>query len=151
MDEESFKSTVGEGRYEVLGPAVLKDFRLVFNLYSEHRQGGVADIVLEPGTETEGVLYRLHPAALPALDRREGVEEGHYGRMMVTVCHRDRPVRAITYTVIRKELEELTPNTEYLKLIYGGAVQHLSPSYRKRLAKEWAEKFGIDQFQHLEK
>jgi cation transport regulator ChaC len=143
MDEESFKGTVGEGRYQVLGAATLPDHRLAFTMYSEYRQGGVADIVPAPGEEVEGVLYRLDQEALPDLDKREGVDVGHYRRIRVKVRHRESWIEAETYTVVNKSEEEIRPSLAYLRLIHQGAVQQLSESYRLRLVEHWRERFGV--------
>ncbi|MFC7441356.1 gamma-glutamylcyclotransferase family protein [Laceyella putida] len=146
MDEHSFKGTVGAGNYSVLGVASLPDYRLAFTLYSEHRQGGVADIVAAKGERVEGVLYLLHPDALPDLDKREGVDIGHYRRIRVKVWHQGSLVEAETYTVVNKASEEIKPSEAYLKLIYNGAVGQLSPAYRRRLAEQWNKRFGVRSF-----
>ena len=146
MDEKSFQNTVGKENYEVVGAAVLKDYQMVFNAYSAKRNGGVADLVFEPGGEMEGVLYRLKPEALEPLDEREGVGIGKYKRIEVNVCYQDHLISAMTYTVVNKEQAEIKPSIEYLQLIYSGAARHLSDSYRAKLAEEWARKFGIADF-----
>jgi cation transport regulator ChaC len=144
MLEESFCRTVGTGNYEVLGKAVVNGYRLSFTLYSANRKGGVADLVPDPDGQVEGVLYRLSPEALPLLDEREGVGIGRYRRKEVTVIHQGEPVRAMTYEVVNKERTELPPSWEYAGLIARGAERFLSGEYRRRLACEWLEKFGID-------
>ncbi|MBA4492946.1 gamma-glutamylcyclotransferase family protein [Paenactinomyces guangxiensis] len=150
MDIDSFLKTVGEGNCEIAGAATLKNYRLAFNLFSEYRQGGVADIVASPGDYVEGVLYRLKPEALPALDEREGVGTGRYRRMDITVEYNGTEIRTMTYTVVHKEKEELSPGNDYAQLIYNGAVRHLSGTYRKKLVNEWEQKFGLDHFKKLE-
>lgn len=150
MDVDSFSRTVGAGNFEIVGAAVLKDYRLVFNLYSDFRGGGVADIVSHPGEQVEGVLYRLKPEALDPLDQREGVDRGIYRRMTVTVFHQRQPVKTMTYTVVNKEQKDLAPSQEYAQLIYNGAVQQLSDSYRKKLVHDWKQNFGLDFFGRLE-
>lgn len=143
MDENSFKGTVGVGNYKVMGAAKLPDHRLAFTLYSEYRQGGVADIVATQGEEVEGVLYTLHPRALPALDKREGVDVGHYRRISVRIWHQGNWITAETYTVVNKSAVEIKPSRAYLGLIYNGAVSRLSPAYRRRLVEQWSKQFGI--------
>lgn len=146
MDRESFSRTVGKENFEILGAAILPDYRLAFNLYSESRRGGVADIVSSPGERVEGVLYRLKPEALPPLDDREGVYLGRYQRINVNVLWQGRAIPAMTYTVVGKHPEEIPPSIEYARLIYNGARQQLSDEYRKKLVLEWNEKFGLDYF-----
>ena len=87
MDEESFRSTGGEENYEVMGRAILSDYRGWPLHYGAIKwQGGVADVVPSPGDEVEGVLYKLHPSAQAPLDRREGVPLGRYRRLAVEVA-----------------------------------------------------------------
>lgn len=146
MDRESFSMTVGKGNFEILGAAILPDYRMAFNLYSDSRKGGVADVVPSPGDRMEGVLYRLKPEALPPLDEREGVHLGRYQRMNVNVHWQGRAIQAMTYTVVEKHPEEIPPSIDYAQLIYNGALQQLSDAYRKKLVLEWNEKFGLDYF-----
>ena len=54
-----------------LGPARLDGYRLAFTLPDEEWQGGVADVVLSPGDEVWGALYRLRDTDLVALDAYE--------------------------------------------------------------------------------
>lgn len=142
MDEWSFRQTVGENGYQVMGKAVLQDFRLGFTLYSANRQGGVADILWSPGEKVEGKLYRLKPEVLPYLDEREGVDQGKYKRIQVNVCYKGKKVMAMTYTVVNKEKKEVRPHPSYLEEIMRGAGK-LSEEYQEQLRMSWKERFGI--------
>lgn len=141
MDEGSFRSTVGEKNYDVLGKATLPGFRLAFTLWSDKWRGGVADLLPSPKDEVEGVLYKLSPPAWDPLDRREGVPFGHYRRMRVEVVWKGERVPAVTYTVVRKATEEIAPSPSYQCTIFNGANRFLSPGYRERL-RLWMERFG---------
>lgn len=143
MDEESFRSTVGEENYEVMGRAILSDYRLAFTLWSDKWQGGVADVVPSPGDEVEGVLYKLHPSAQAPLDRREGVPLGRYRRLAVEVAWEGERVRAMTYSVVHKAFEEIAPSPSYRRAILNGVDRFLDPSYREKLLRMWQERFGI--------
>ncbi|MBO2532031.1 Cation transport regulator ChaC [Planifilum fulgidum] len=143
MDEESFRSTVGEKNYEVLGRAILPGYRLAFTLWSDKWQGGVADVIPSPRDQVEGVLYKLHPSALAALDRREGVFLGRYRRMEVDVVWKGERIRAMTYSVVRKAPGEIAPSPSYRRAILNGADRFLGPAYREKLLRLWRERFGI--------
>jgi cation transport regulator ChaC len=143
MDERSFAGTVGYGNYQILGRAILSDYRLAFNLYSDYRKGGVADIVPDKGKVVEGILYHLRPEALVPLDEREGVAIGLYRRMNVMVSWEHKRVEAFTYTVVNKELKDLAPSKEYAQLIYNGVKRFLSDHYKEELVQTWKAKFGL--------
>jgi cation transport regulator ChaC len=142
MDELSFKRTVGENGYKLMGRAVLPDFRLAFTLYSPNRMGGVADLLWSPGEKVEGILYQLNPEVLKDLDEREGVSHGRYKRIQVNVCHQGQKKMAMTYTVVKKESKEVCPHPSYLKEIMRGAGR-LSREYQEQLRKACKERFGI--------
>jgi cation transport regulator ChaC len=150
MDEDSFRGTVGEGNYEILGKAVLKDYRLAYTFASHRRKGGAADVLPAPGETVEGVLYRLKPEAWSALDEREGVARGWYERKKVRVEVQGAEVETDTYMVVRKEPRELAPSYEYTRLIHNGAVRFLSPHYRRKLVRRWSEEFGLPEWQEWE-
>jgi cation transport regulator ChaC len=143
MDEESFRSTVGEKNYEVMGKAVLSGYRLAFTMWSSKWQGGVADLLPSPADKVEGVLYKLLPAAWEPLDRREGVPLGHYRRVVVEVVWKGKRVRAVTYTVVDKAAEEMAPSPSYRRAILNGVERFLDPSYREKLLRLWRERFGL--------
>lgn len=122
-----------------LGTAVLKNYRLAFSRYSIYREGGVADIVREPGEYVEGVLYEV--SDFRVLDRREGAPYV-YRRRLVRVYPEGLGERwrwAWTYEIVDKSPVEFQPSREYAKLIWDGA-QVLSREYREKLKQNLLRK-----------
>src|SRR5690606_41298841 len=78
MSRQSFRESVP--RFELVGEAALKGFRLAFTHRSAVRAGGVADVVPEEGSEVRGILYRIAWSDLAELDEREGVDAARYQR-----------------------------------------------------------------------
>ncbi|MCS1350203.1 gamma-glutamylcyclotransferase family protein [Mechercharimyces sp. CAU 1602] len=144
MDEDSFKETMGENNYSIWGAAKLIGYRLAFTRYGERRQGGIADVIVSPGDEVEGVLYWVRPQALARLDEREGVPHGIYQRENIQLWWNNNQVGAMTYTVVNKEEYEQVPHVDYARLILNGAERHLSESYRYRLIQEWKDRLHFD-------
>src|SRR5690606_41296881 len=70
--------------FEVVGPALVRGFRLGFTRYSRARRGGVADLVPDMAGVVEGVLYRVPVEQLAALDEREGAPD-NYRRDFIAV------------------------------------------------------------------
>lgn len=151
MDPDSFSYTVDPRYFEVVGAAVLRDYTLAFTLYSGNRDGGVADVIPSSGDYVEGVLYNLRSEALPPLDEREGVSVGLYEQQTIAVECNNNTIEAMTYMVVQKSPVEIPPSTAYAQLIYNGAVQYLSFSYRKKLVKSWNKKFGMDTYNLFER
>jgi len=130
MNLEDFRRTVPGA--EIVGTAVLKNYRLAFTMYSQSRRGGVADIVRAKGSHVEGVLYELSASEFELLDQREGAPV-FYRRKKVRVERLDGSVAwATTYEVTRKSVDEWQPSREYALIIWEGA-RILSLSYRKML------------------
>lgn len=139
MCRPSFRETVP--RFELIGEAVLREFRLAYTRRSAGRGGGVADLVPDPGGEVRGVLYRIPQVFLRDLDEREGVYTGHYQRMRVAVEALGVPYDdVLTYTVVNKAAREIPPSPEYAGLIVDGARGILADAYvatLEALFEEW--------------
>ena len=118
------KRTLGENTCSyVIGPALLKDYRLGFNRRSQKRNCGVLDVVKAPGSHVEGVLYRLPWRLSDLLDEREEVPKGGYRRETIEVHTAKRCYKEVrTYVVVDKLAEELAPNDWYFNVVLRGAV-----------------------------
>jgi cation transport regulator ChaC len=118
------KRSLGEYTHNyAIGPATLKGYRLGFNRKSVLRNCGVLDIVPEPTSSVEGVLYRLPWRLSDALDEREEVPRGGYRREAVEVRAHGRLYQNVrTYVVVDKLTEELAPNDWYFNVVIRGAV-----------------------------
>jgi cation transport regulator ChaC len=103
----------------VVGPAVLKNYRLGFFRRSRLRNCGVLDIVRQPGSIVQGVLYQLPLRLSPHLDERE---EGYCHETIEVCCNDQQYTHVRTYTVIEKLTEEHAPNDWYFNVVLRGAV-----------------------------
>mgnify|MGYP001393288711 CR=1 FL=1 len=132
MSPEDLARDVEE--FELIGPALVRGYRLGFTRYSRMRRGGVADLVPDENSVVEGVLYRLPAEQLPALDEREGAPE-HYRREHVRVETPDGQVYddVLTYVVVDKAPEEVPPHADYVQTILRGAEAYLSRPYVEQL------------------
>lgn len=138
MCRPSLRETVP--RFELVGAAKLKGYRLAFTYKSVARGGGVADVVPDPASEVWGVLFRIPRQYLTRLDEREGAHLGLYERAWVAVEFQGslfEPV--LTYTVVNKEPRELSPTPEYAGLIYDGARAFAPPHYSAWLLDKFSE------------
>lgn len=118
------KRTLGESTHPfVIGHATLKDYRLGFYRRSAHRNCGVLDVVSEPESIVEGVLYALPWRLSDRLDEREEVPSGGYRRETIEVQLQDQLYTNVrTYVVVDKLDEELAPNDWYFNVVLRGAV-----------------------------
>ena len=118
------KRTVGESTHPfVIGHATLKGYRLGFYRRSAHRNCGVLDVVRDPGSVVEGVLYALPWRLSDRLDEREEVPTGGYRRETVEIQSQHQLYTNVrTYVVVDKLDEELAPNDWYFNVVLRGAV-----------------------------
>lgn len=115
------KRSLGENTHPyILGPATLHGYRLGFYFHFPRRNCGVLDIVKDPHSKVEGVLYRLPLRLSDRLDKRE---EG-YRHEYVAVQQGDRQFTNVrTYTVEEgRSLREYAPNDWYFSVVMRGAV-----------------------------
>lgn len=113
------KRSLGENTHPyVIGSATLRGYQLGFFRKSERRNCGVLDIVRDPTSTVEGVLYCLPQRLSALLDAREV----GYSREMVTIVHRRRAYQNVrTYTVLDKLSTEIAPNDWYFTVVLRGA------------------------------
>ena len=114
-------------------PAVLDNYRMCFPIFSEYWQGGIGDIVYDPGKYVAGALFDLTDAEIKVLDakvdrRLDGDKEiGVYKRIDVTVTPMgkgDPPVRATTYQGVNIEKYHIPPTQFYMDLVIQGAYSN---------------------------
>lgn len=118
------KRSLGEKTHiYALGPATLKGYRLGFYCYSAFRNCGVLDIIEDPNSSVEGVLYQLPERLSYALDEREGVHQNWYRHEQVEISSCGKHYKDVrTYVVVDKLTEELAPNDWYFNVVLRGAV-----------------------------
>lgn len=139
--------------FELIGPALVRGFRLGFTRYSRSRRGGVADLVPDITGVVEGVLYRLPIEQLAALDEREGAPD-NYRRDFIAVRRPDGAMfdGVLTYVVADKTAEEVPPHPDYVATILTGATAYLSPPYvakiRDHVQQLMARKAGKEARRH---
>lgn len=116
----------------LLGPALLRDWRLGFFYRStSFPGGGAADIVGAMGEEVWGVLWRISPEEMLRMDQYEDVPWG-YQRKDIRVRFRGHDPLVTTYTVVHKLPKEMPPVPEYRQTMIRGA-RILPEYYRSRL------------------
>ena len=74
-----------------LGHAILDDHRFLVTT------DGYASVLRMPGEQVHGVLWRLTPRCLAALNAYEGIDSGLYSRVMMPVQADGRRVSALVY------------------------------------------------------
>jgi cation transport regulator ChaC len=130
------KRSLGENTHHyVIGTGVVKNYRLGFYRRSLRRNCGALDIVPDPSSHVEGVLYNLPWRLSVLLDEREEVPHNGYRHEFINVYHGRQIYQNVrTYVVVDKLKEELAPNDWYLNVVIRGAVTcGLSEEYRWKL------------------
>ena len=118
------KRTIEENALPYLvAPATLQGYRLGFYRRSRRRNCGALDVVEDPRSRVEGVLYKLPWRVSDRLDEREEIPTNGYRRETVSVNCRDRVyARVRTYVVVDKLPTELAPNDWYFNVVMRGAI-----------------------------
>ncbi|XP_076868249.1 gamma-glutamylcyclotransferase [Brachyhypopomus gauderio] len=116
--------------------AKLQDYKLAFGNHkgqvSRRWHGGVATIEPRPGAEVWGLVWRMNTPDLENLDRQEGVKQGIYSPMEVSVWATDHDLSCRTY--IMNNCTHALPSPQYLKVMVMGAEQNKVPEvYQEKL------------------
>jgi hypothetical protein len=111
------------------GGAYLPDHRLRFSRRSRISRTGVADVVYSARMRTWGVVFDVPDSGMDELDLKEGVGIGAYERRSVEVAWPTGGDRLTveTYTVLRKEPQEISPSVSYVARMLVAAGEHGLP------------------------
>lgn len=136
MDAPTLRERVGE--IEVVSPARLVGFRLLFSGHDPIWDSGTETLVADPTAETWGILYGLRPAEWERLDARMGATlEGvgaHFHYPVTVETPTGQQVEARTF---RKSVqgEQSLPSREYVDFLVAAAtVSGLPDKYGQRLS-----------------
>lgn len=98
--------------------------------------GGYASVVPLPGSHVEGVLWRLRPRDLAALNVFECLDSGIYRRRMLAVLYHRGRARALVY--LARDRSEGRPNPGYQKIVVAAARDWELPEPYVRALERWA-------------
>ncbi len=109
-------------------PAVLKGFRLVCNIPSRYRRGGIFNVVPDPGAEVHGAIYELHPGdTISTALMKEGESTNYLLTINSVETSKGKIVPAL---VLHAEAanKHLTPTDSYLDVVIRAARRHGLPA-----------------------
>lgn len=124
---------------EVVGRAVLKDYRLVFR--GNRNGNGVASVVPDPGKEVQGLLWKITPRCEQSLDFYEGYPR-LYGKEEIKVQTKTGEVAKVAVYIMNEpyQSQPAIPSEYYLKGILDGCRQNHLPQKDVRRAAEETKK-----------
>ncbi len=114
-----------------VGPAILPDHELVFNVYSDTRGGGALNIQNRIGAYVSGALFIVDEAGWRALDLKEGVSDRIYERRTVRVVLPDSSlISAVTYEVTQESQQGFVePTAAYMDAVKRGLSRFRQSSF----------------------
>ena len=122
-------------------PAVLRGYRLVFDVESRFWGGRVANLALDQDGEVHGVLFDIPPPAKDAVLRKEGVATGLSEEIDVSVEVGDKPLAAKAFVARPEKRGDAGPASGRLLayLVEGAQERGLPESWVEHLRKQAAE------------
>lgn len=122
---------------ERVGLAMLHQHRFVI------MANGYASVMPNAAAHVHGVLWRISPRDLAALDDYEDVAGGLYRKEMLPVTHDDRSVSALVYLGV--ETREGDPRKGYMELVIEAARENgLPDQYFEALARHASAQFNAN-------
>ena len=117
-------------------PALLRGYRLVFDVESRFWGGRVADLVEDKDGVVHGALFEVMPLAKEAIHRKEGVPTGLSEEIDVTVEVEGKPVQAKAFVARpEKRGEPGAPSGRLMQYLLEGAQE-------RGLPQAWVEELG---------
>lgn len=130
LNKEQMKRRVGKWRDST--KAILRDHKLVFDIYSQSWKGGVADVVESPGGFVYGAVYLLTEDQIKELDKYEAVPTLYSKRKVNVEIDDKMQLDALAY-VASNPGKFLKPSKEYLGSVMSGLRQH---GYDEKIIKQ---------------
>ena len=121
------RNNFAQASFRAVETAWLPDYAPSFHYYSPVRGGGALDVTPALGHCTPGVLFELNEVAERALDQKEGVGQGRYGRRaMVAITANGRALPCWTYRVDASFVEPqlVAPTPYYLEIVKNALRRH---------------------------
>jgi len=119
MDPKQMKDRINEDFFS-RKRGVLEGCRLVFNIYSQVRECGVANIVKDGSGMVEGVLYEITENGLKKLDDYEGHPDQYVRKVLKVECE-GKKYRAQVYVANKDKTEDgLKPSKKYMEQLLKG-------------------------------
>jgi hypothetical protein len=115
---------------EALGAATIAGWRFVIT------PDGFGSIAPSAGSVLHGVLWRLTPRDLAAINAYESLDSGLYVRRMLSVRYRKR--RALALVFIARRRGEGWPRPGYMTVVTEAARQWELPESHVRRLQRWA-------------
>ncbi len=104
---------------EFLGRAYIKNYKFVFDGYSETRKGAVGNIVPNENGIVWGCLYEISGEDEIKLDKCEGYNNGIYDKMEIDVITDDElTITVLIYFRVNQDIG--IPSEEYLNTVIEG-------------------------------
>jgi hypothetical protein len=113
-----------------IGTIVLSGWQFVVTL------DGFGSIVPRPGRVVHGVLWRLGPRDLAAINAYESLDSGLYVRRMLPVRHHHRQMLALVYVARRRGEGRSQPG--YMAVVEDAAREWQLPERYVRTLHRWA-------------
>ena len=115
---------------QAIGVTAVRDWRFIIT------RDGFASIVPEPGGIVHGVLWRLGPRDLAAINAYESLDSGLYIRRTLPVRHCGRTMPALTYMSGRRGAGR--PRAGYMKVVEEAARDWDLPARYVESLRRWA-------------
>ncbi|XP_034483750.1 gamma-glutamylcyclotransferase-like [Drosophila innubila] len=125
----------------IMGPALLKDYRVDFATPNKLWMGAGATIVPDPKSQTWGTLWEIDLSNLPDIDNQERVHVGWYRPQTVQVEYNNEKIPARLYVIVdepegnvhdmppNEVPEDRQPSKTYLKVLVKGAIESGIPEH----------------------
>ncbi|MGZ6126464.1 MAG: gamma-glutamylcyclotransferase [Myxococcales bacterium] len=122
-------------------PAVLRGYRLVFDVESRFWGGRVADLAEDKDGVVHGVLFEIPLPAKEAILRKEGVPTGLSEEIDVSVSAEGKTIAAKAFVARPEKRSEPGPASARLLtyLVEGAQERGLPPSWVEQLRSQAAE------------
>jgi gamma-glutamylcyclotransferase len=141
LDADALRAWCGEHGYRVpdltgARRAVLRGWRLTFNVRSRFWGGAVANLTPDPDAEVEGIVLPLPGAAREFVRHKEGVSSGLYREIEIEARSGNETIKAVAYVAAddRVTPSEETPAPKFLEaMIRGASAYGLSASWLEAL------------------
>ena len=115
-------------RFAKSTPAVLKGYRLICDIASKSRRGGIFNVIPDPLSVVHGMIYELHPGDTISITAMKEGDVAEYALSLLPVKTRKGEDIPALVLHAKEDKKQLKPSNTYLDIVIRAARQHGLPS-----------------------
>ena len=128
LDQQHDRRRQPRLRFAKSTPAILKGYRLICDIASTRRRGGIFNVVPDPISVVHGMIYELHPGDTISISALKEGDVAEYALSLLPVKTRKGEDIPALVLHAKEDKKQLKPSASYLDVVIRAARNHKLPT-----------------------